>query len=142
MDAGDRTGRKGPGPQRDPTERDPNEGPPNRNVLIRDLLIFQLKLGLDGIKDMILSPLAIGATFLDFFTGPGPDGPRLYKVLRMGERFDLWLNLYDASDRAGRHRGGLYGVSRAGSDTLLGRLEEWSLGHAEDDDESSSTDAR
>ncbi len=39
----------------------------------------------------------------------------------MGERADLWLNLYGASRRADTD--GLLGGSRAGSDSLLGDLE-------------------
>jgi hypothetical protein len=119
-----------PTPRPPPRGRD-GPGAPDRKVVLRDLLIFQLKLALDGVKDMVLSPLAIGATVLDFFAGPGPHGPRLYGVLRLGERFDLWLNLYGAAEAAGRSPEGLFGASRAGSDTLLGRLEEWSRGGPE-----------
>ena len=122
------------------TESHPDPAPegdsPHRRVVLRDLLIFQLKLGLDGIKDMVLSPLSIGAALLDFLLGPTRKGPRLYGVLRLGERFDLWLNPYGAAELAGRHREGLYGVSRAGSDTLLGRLELWSRGGTEEEEDS------
>ena len=102
-----------------------------KNVLIRDLMILQLKLWLDGIKDVILSPLSIGAAVMDILRGPTSKGHRLYRVMRWGERFDLWLNLYDASGGADRTSEGLYGASRAGSATLLGRLERLAKGHDE-----------
>ena len=101
------------------------------HVLIRDLVILQLKLWLDGIKDIVLSPLSIGAGILDLLTGPSADGHRIYKVMRWGERFDLWLNLYDASGRADASGEGLFGGSRAGEETLLGRLEQAVKGHEE-----------
>lgn len=41
-----------------------------RGVLIRDFLIFQLKLALDGVKDAGLRPLHAGRT------SPGPPTPR------------------------------------------------------------------
>lgn len=92
-------------------------------VLIRDVLIFQLKLWLDGFKDLVLSPLSIGAAILDLLSGPGPKGYRLYRVLRRGERFDLWLNLYRGSGAAESSGEGLFGGSEPGDDTMLGRLE-------------------
>jgi hypothetical protein len=100
-------------------------------VLLRDLAIFQLKLMLDGIKDVTLSPVAIAAAAADVvFPGEGV-GHRFYAVMRLGERFDRWLNLFGAADKADATRDGLFGASRAGSDTLLGRLEAMVLGAAE-----------
>ena len=40
------------------------------------------------------------------------------------ERFDLWLNLYAASESGSTTEEGLFGASRAGDDTFLGKLEE------------------
>ncbi len=105
-----------------------------KRVVVRDLIILQLKLWLDGIKDIILSPLAIGAAALDVLMGPTPEGHRLYKVLDLGERFDLWLNLYDASGRAESSGEGLFGASRAGENTLLGRLEKAVKGFEEEEE--------
>ncbi len=109
-----------------------------KNVLIRDLLILQLKLALDGFKDVILSPLAIGATVLDVLAGPQPEGYRLYRVLYWGEKFDLWLNLYSATGGAEASGEGLYGGSRAGDDTLIGRLEKLVKGYEEPADDRDS----
>lgn len=104
-----------------------------KHVLIRDLIILQLKLWMDGVKDIVLSPLSIGAAILDVLAGPTSDGHRLYKVLGWGERFDLWLNLYGATGRAESSGEGLFGGSRAGDDTLLGRLEKVAKGHEEEE---------
>lgn len=98
----------------------PEPSVPTRGALVRDLLIFQLKLSMDGLKDLVLVPLSIGAAGVDFVFRT-----RLfYRVLRVGERYDLWLNLFGAAQRAGREREGLFGASRAGDSTLLGRLEQ------------------
>ncbi|MFO7892502.1 MAG: hypothetical protein R6U63_02105 [Longimicrobiales bacterium] len=106
-----------------------------KHVLIRDLVILQLKLWLDGLKDIALSPLSIGAGILDILRGPTADGHRLYKVLHWGERFDLWLNLYDATGRAESSGEGLFGGSRAGDETLIGRLERMAKGYDEEEEE-------
>lgn len=111
------------------TATDPKPIPPS--VLVRDLLILQLKLALDGLKDVLLSPLAIGATVLDILAGPPPEGYRMYKVMYWGEKFDLWLNLYGAASGAGSSGEGLYGGSRAGDNTLIGRLEKLVKGFEE-----------
>jgi hypothetical protein len=93
-------------------------------VSIRDFAIFQLKLLIDGLKD--------GAVFTMSFVAFGVDlvfrrhGRRrlFYKVMRVSERFDLWLNLHGAAEGADDAADGLFGASEAGSDTLLGQIEQ------------------
>jgi hypothetical protein len=97
------------------------EGAVSRWVIVRDLGLFQLKLFLDGIVDLTLSPLSLAAAIVEIFFGGERRGRLFYSILRLGERADLWLNLYGASRRADSD--GLFGGSKAGSDTLLGELE-------------------
>jgi hypothetical protein len=97
---------------------------PSKGVLIRDLLIFHVKLWMDGLKDVVLVPVSLLAASLDLVIGPGRRGPRLYSVLRMGERFDLWLNLFGAAKAAQRSSEGLFAGSEPGDGTMLGALEE------------------
>ena len=102
-----------------------------KGVILRDLIIFQVKLAIDGMKDLVLMPVSILAAAADvIFPGPHP-GRRFYQVLRMGERFDSWLSLFRAAHDADADAGGLFGASRAGSDSLLGRLEAMVLGREE-----------
>jgi hypothetical protein len=106
-----------------------------RWVIFRDLMIFQLKLMLDGLKDLALMPLSIAAAALDiFFPGDRP-GHRFYAVMRVGERFERWLSLFAASEKADARDDGLFGASRAGSPSLLGRIELTVLGRAEPEEE-------
>lgn len=101
----------------------------SKAVLLRDLLIFQAKLVLDGMKDVVLMPLTIGAAAIDIvFPGRRP-GHRFYLVMALGERFDRWLNLFSASDRADASKDGLFGKGRAGRDTMLGEIEEMLFAH-------------
>ena len=97
---------------------------PMTKVSIRDFAIFQLKLLIDGLKD--------GAVFATSFVAFGVDiafrrhGQRrfFYKLMKVSERLDLWLNLHGATERADRDADGLFGVSEAGDDTLLGQIEQ------------------
>lgn len=102
-----------------------------RWVILRDLCIFQAKLFLDGAKDIALAPLSIGAVALDILFPGSQPGRRFYAVMRIGERFDSWLSLFSAASKASAHDDGLFGASRAGSDSLLGRLEAIVVGHDE-----------
>jgi hypothetical protein len=98
----------------------------SRKVALRDFMIFQVKLALDGFKDMVVFGLSIGAIILDFIAGQG-DRPRLfYSVVRVSERWDMWLNLHSAVRRLEEEGSddGFFGVSEAGSDSLVGQIEQ------------------
>lgn len=98
----------------------------SRSVTFRDFAIFQLKLALDGLKDILVFNLSIGAMLLDFLAGRGRRPRLFYSVLRMSEGFDAWLNLHGVVQRMDREgsEDGLFGASEAGSDSLVGRLEQ------------------
>ncbi len=93
-------------------------------VSIRDFVIFQVKLAIDGLKD--------GCVFVASFFAFGMDlvfklhGERRYfpRLMRSSERFDLWLNLHSAVEHMDDTDDGLFGASEAGSDTLLGQIEQ------------------
>lgn len=96
----------------------------SRRVVLRDLLIFHVKTILDGAKGVALMWVATGAALIDIvFPGERP-GRLFYIVMRFGERADSWLNLYGAAEDASADEDGFFGRSRAGSHTLLGRLEQ------------------
>ena len=115
-----------PQPESRPTLRARIEA--TRSVTIRDFLIFQLKLLLDGLKDVVVFNLSLGAVLLDLLAGKGRQRRLFYGLMELSERFDLWLNLHGPASRSGETRDGLFGVSPAGNDTLLGTLELWTRG--------------
>lgn len=100
----------------------------DRSVTLRDFLIFQLKLVLDGGKDTVVFFVSIVAMVLDFISGRGRRPRLFYSVMRMSERFDLWLNLHGMVERIEKGEGesedGLFGVSEAGADSLIGQIEQ------------------
>jgi hypothetical protein len=98
----------------------------SRKVAMRDFFIFQLKLALDGLKDLALFNISIVAIVIDFIAGRG-ERPRLfYSVVRTSERFDKWLNLHGVMERldAGDTSDGFFGASEAGADSLIGQIEK------------------
>lgn len=96
-----------------------------RGVTLRDFAIFQIKLVLDGSKDFVAFWLSIAAIVLDLVAGRGRRPRLFYSVVRGSERFDRWLNLHSVvreMDASGTEDG-LFGASRAGSDTFIGQVE-------------------
>jgi hypothetical protein len=94
-----------------------------RRVLLRDLAIFQVKLILDGVKDIVLVQLSLIAAVVDVIFGGSRRGKLFYAVLRFSERFDLWLNLNRAAQGAEQNRDGLVGATPRGADGLITRIE-------------------
>jgi len=97
----------------------------SRNVTLRDFAIFQLKLFLDGMKDLIAFNLSIVAIILDFISGRGRKPRLFYSVVRASERFDRWLNLHSVVQLMDETDGeeGLLGGIDPEEDTLVTEIE-------------------
>ncbi len=95
-------------------------------VTFRDFLIFQAKLMLDGLRDVVVFNLSIGAMVLDVLAGRGRRPRLFYSVVRLSERWELWLNMHSVVEEleSSDTDDGLFGASEAGSDTLLGQIEQ------------------
>lgn len=71
---------------------------PSRWQIVRDVSMFQLKLFLDGLKDVVLSPLSLVAALLGILGMSRHSRRALYTVMRMGRRYDDWVDLYGRAD--------------------------------------------
>lgn len=69
-------------------------------TVVRDVLVFQFKLVVDGLKDLFLAQVAVGAALVDLFRRDGTPGRRFYAIVRLSDRFDRWLDLHEPMDRA------------------------------------------
>lgn len=67
----------------------------SRGALLRRLIVFQIKLALDGLRDLLLSPLSIITVAAGLlFGGNRPD--RLFRrLMSFGRRTDIWIDLFD-----------------------------------------------
>ncbi len=72
----------------------------DRWEFLRDVLVFQLKLLLDAVRDLALSPVSIVAGVIDLISGDEPPG-RFYRVLAFGRRTDTWINLFGKPGEGG-----------------------------------------
>lgn len=67
----------------------------SRGALLRRLIVFQIKLGLDGLRDLLLSPVSIIAVLVGLlFGGERPDRP-FRRLMAFGQRTDIWIDLFD-----------------------------------------------
>jgi hypothetical protein len=109
-------------------------------VASRDLVIFGVKLWIDAGKDTVLFVGAIVAFSADLVFRREGQRRLFYRLMRVGEKFDKWLNLHGALETADPARDGLFGASKAGSDTLLGKMEMLTRGGDEPRDGNDSRD--
>ena len=65
-----------------------------RKELVRNFFVFQFKLLLDGIKDVLLFNFTIIIVLIDLVSGD-PGHCRFKSILQKGRRFDVWLKLYE-----------------------------------------------
>jgi hypothetical protein len=74
---------------------------PARRVVVRDLLIFQFKLIIDGIVDLVLLPISVIVGLISVLK-PGPNaGSEFYTLLRLGRQGERWINLFGIERKDG-----------------------------------------
>jgi hypothetical protein len=70
-----------------------------RWALIRDLFVFQLKLAMDAIRDLLLSPVSIFCGLIDILSGHSHSQSYFHKLMAFGHQTDSWLNLFGSYDK-------------------------------------------
>jgi len=59
-------------------------------------VVFQLKMFLDNVRDLVLMPVSLGAALIDFILKGEREGARFYKVLRWGSHSEDVIDVYSA----------------------------------------------
>lgn len=62
--------------------------------LIRENIKFQIKLTLDAVRDLLLSPVAVICTVLDIIKGNSLEQGHYQRLMQWGHNTDHWLNLF------------------------------------------------
>jgi hypothetical protein len=74
---------------------------PELQVLIRDVVVFQFKLLLDGLRDLVLVPASLIAGVISVVrTRNGAPGSQFYRLVGMGKQSERWINLFGAMRNA------------------------------------------
>lgn len=70
----------------DPAER--------RWRFFRDVAVFQAKLVMDGLRDLLLVPISLVAALIGLVSDPDDLGRLFRRVMESGRRSDRWINLF------------------------------------------------
>lgn len=83
---------------------------------VRRLLVLQLKLYIDAIRDICLSGLSLGAFVIDLIQGN--NGPDCYfdHIMKLGRRTEKAINLFERFDQAAE--------DEVGVDSILRKMED------------------
>ena len=83
------------------TELPENQHGPDRWTLIRDIAVLQVKLIVDGLRDLILVPASLVAGIWSLVSGsPDRPGPQFYQLIAFGKQSEGWINLFKAYEHA------------------------------------------
>ena len=101
-----------------------NRESPDRRMLVRDVVVFQFKLIVDGLRDFFLVPVSFFAGLLSFLnTRDGVPGPQFYNLLQMGKQSEEWIDLFGAMRNAPPEIRNQVRFPEENMDQLLDRLE-------------------
>ncbi|MBA3833905.1 MAG: hypothetical protein H0X34_18845 [Chthoniobacterales bacterium] len=74
----------------------PRHDSATRWKFLRDVLVFQLKMLLDNLRDFALMPVSLGAAFFDLIFKGEREGALFYQVLRWGAHSERVIDVYSA----------------------------------------------
>lgn len=72
--------------------------PANRWSTFKKLVIFQVKLAFDAVRDLFLSPISFGCALLDILKNNSDEQSYFKKLMIFGGKTDIWLNLFAQHD--------------------------------------------
>lgn len=93
-------------------------------TLIRDVAVFQFKLIVDGLRDLVLVPAALVVGLISLASSKdGVPGPQFYHLLGMGKQSEHWINLFGALSNAPPDMVQPQPFADTDMDAILGRIE-------------------
>jgi hypothetical protein len=104
----------------------PPPAPPHTNSydrwkFLRDVIVFQLKMFLDNVRDFALMPVSLGAAIIDLIFRGEREGALFYKVLKWGSHSEAVIDVYSAIEH---HETSNFKISRNYTvDGVIARLE-------------------
>jgi hypothetical protein len=99
---------------------------PDRWTLIRDLFVFQAKLLVDGLRDLLLVPASLVAGVWSLVSGDKDrPGPQFYQLISLGKQSELWIDLFKAYEHAPEDVRREHEFAASNLDKLVDRLESF-----------------
>ena len=96
----------------------------DRWTMLRDLAVLQVKLVVDGLRDLILVPASLIAGVISLMSGSdGKPGPHFYHLLGVGKQSEQWIDLFGAFRNAPPDLEFPEAFPDARMDDLVGKIE-------------------
>ena len=96
----------------------------DRWTMLRDLAVLQVKLVVDGLRDLILVPASLIAGVVSLMSGTdGKPGPQFYHLLGLGKQTEQWIDLSGAYRNAPPDLERLEPFPDARMDDIVSRIE-------------------
>ena len=94
--------------------------------LVRDIAVFQAKLIVDGLRDLMLVPASLIAGILSLASGSdGKPGTQFYRLLGVGKQSEQWINLFGALRNATADFEHTLPFPDADLDDIVGKIEDF-----------------
>ena len=92
--------------------------------LLRDIGVLQVKLLVDGLRDIILVPASLIAGIISIVSSnDSKPGPQFYRLLAWGRQSEVWINLFGAVKNSPEEVGQQQPFGNKDIDDIVGRLE-------------------
>lgn len=97
---------------------------PGHRTLIRDVAVLQVKLLVDGFRDLLLLPASVIAGIVSLISSNnGSPGPQFYRLLAVGKQSERWINLFAAVKNAPQDLDPLQSFGDADIDDIVAKVE-------------------
>lgn len=104
-----------------PPSTQPRANSDARWKFLRDVVVFQLKLFLDNVRDFALMPISLVAALIDLVSRGEREGALFYKVLKWGSHSEAVIDVYSAIEH---HEPGDFKIGPNYTvDSVIARLE-------------------
>ena len=96
----------------------------DRRTLIRDVAVFQFKLIVDGLRDLVLVPVSFIAGIVSFVSARNDvPGSQFYELLEVGKQSEHWIDLFGALRNAPPEVRNRVRFPEESMDQILDRIE-------------------
>jgi len=93
-------------------------------TLVRDIAVLQVKLVVDGLRDLLLVPASLIAGIVSLSkTKDGQPGTEFYSLVSIGKQSEQWINLFGAIRNAPPEVVEEYQFGTADIDDIVSRVE-------------------
>ena len=90
------------------------------------MAVLQVKLVVDGLRDLILVPASLVAGILSLASGSSDrPGPQFYQLIRLGKQSEIWINLFKAYENAPPEVTQDYSFGESNMDEIVRKVESF-----------------